>query len=208
MNFAQQRNPTRQFTGFAIVMVVHALLVYALVTGLAQSAIEVLKGPLEAKIIQEVKPPPPDAPPPPPPELAPPPPPFIPPPEVNIQAPVTPTNAIQAVTSVVPVAPPAPPAPKPAVVDTAVSARAIDNSLPVYPKRMQDSGREGSVDVECTIDTDGSTSNCTLIEVKGGDAFGESAITWVKTHKYRPATHNGAPVKEEHHRFHIPFTLH
>ena len=49
--------------------------------------VEVIKQPLETKIIEEIKKPPPDTPPPPPPKLAAPPPPFIPPPEINIQMP-------------------------------------------------------------------------------------------------------------------------
>jgi protein TonB len=208
MNFAQERNPARQMAGFGLVVLMHGILGYVILSGLATRTMDAIKGPLEAKMIEQVKPPPPDAPPPPPPELAPPPPPFIPPPEINIQQTVTQTNAIQAVTAVVPVvAAPVPVAPKPAVADTAVSARSIDNSVPEYPKRMKDTGREGSADVECTVDTDGSTSNCALIEVHGGDSFGDSAMSWLKNHKYHPATHNGTPVKEEHHRFHIGFSL-
>ncbi len=59
-----------------------------MVNGLARRVIEVLKPPIETKIIEEVKKPPPETPPPPPPKLQAPPPPFIPPPEINIQVPV------------------------------------------------------------------------------------------------------------------------
>ena len=84
MDYAQQqRNPTKHLVGLGVVVVFHIVLVWALVNGLARKVIEVVKGPLETKIIQEVKPPPPEAPPPPPPKLAPPPPDFIPPPEVD-----------------------------------------------------------------------------------------------------------------------------
>src|SRR5579885_645008 len=84
---AQQRNPGKHVAGIGFVLLLHILLVYGLVNGLARKVVDVVKGPLETKIIKEVKPPPPDAPPPPPPKLAPPPPPFIPPPEVNIAEP-------------------------------------------------------------------------------------------------------------------------
>jgi periplasmic protein TonB len=55
--------------------------------GLAQRLVEVIKAPIETKIIEEVKPPPPPPPEnlPPPPKFAPPPPSFVPPPEVNVQ---------------------------------------------------------------------------------------------------------------------------
>jgi protein TonB len=57
--------------------------------GLAQRLVEVIKSPLETKIIEEVKPPPPPPPEnlPPPPKFAPPPPSFVPPPEVQVNAP-------------------------------------------------------------------------------------------------------------------------
>jgi protein TonB len=85
MDFAQQqRNPARHLLGIAFVIIFHVLLIYALVNGLAQRVVDVIKKPVEVKIVEEVKPPPP--PPqnlPPPPKLTAPPPPFIPPPEVS-----------------------------------------------------------------------------------------------------------------------------
>ena len=58
MDFAQQqRNPGRHLIGFGIVVALHVLLGWALVTGLAQRMIEVIKAPIETKIIEEVKPP-------------------------------------------------------------------------------------------------------------------------------------------------------
>ena len=44
----------------------HVLIVWAMVTGLARKAVEVVKQPIVAQIIEEVKPPPPPPPPPPP----------------------------------------------------------------------------------------------------------------------------------------------
>ena len=108
MDFAQQqRNPGRHLIGFGIVVALHVLLGWALVTGLAQRMIEVIKAPIETKIIEEVKPPPPPPPEnlPPPPKFAPPPPSFVPPPEVNVNPPPTPAPTITT-TQVAP--PPAP----------------------------------------------------------------------------------------------------
>ena len=207
MSYAQERSPTRQMAGFGLVVLLHALLGYFILSGLASRTMEVLKGPLEAKMIEEVKPPPPDAPPPPPPELAPPPPPFIPPPEVNIQAPVTQTNAIQAVTTAAPVAPPPPPAPKAAVPDQEVSAKPIAGEPLKYPPRMLSSGREGYALVECTVDTTGKTSDCKLDEARGGDAFGDAAMDYVKSARYHPAIRNGQPVTEKR-QWKIDFKLH
>ncbi len=67
MDFArQQRDPTRHLIGITFVILVHAIVIYALVTGLARKAIEVIKKPLTATIIEEIKVPPPPPPPPPP----------------------------------------------------------------------------------------------------------------------------------------------
>src|SRR5258706_10035426 len=101
-----------------MVVLLHLALGYALVTGLARKVVEVIKQPLETKIIEEIKKPPPDVPPPPPPKLAPPPPPFIPAPEINIQAPVQMAPAITVAPAITPplaappvAAPVAPPQP-------------------------------------------------------------------------------------------------
>ena len=83
MDYArQQRDPTRHAVGILFVVAVHAFVIYALMTGLARQAIQVIKKPLDATIIEEVKLPPP---PPPkkiePPKAPPPPPAFVPPPD-------------------------------------------------------------------------------------------------------------------------------
>ena len=60
MDFArQQRDPTRHLIGISIVILVHVVVIYALVTGLARKAVEVIKKPLTATIIEEIKLPPP-----------------------------------------------------------------------------------------------------------------------------------------------------
>src|SRR5262245_59742964 len=105
MDFAQhQRNPTRHLVGIGGVVLLHVVIVWALITGLARKVVEVVKGPIEVKVIEEVikKPPPPPDVVPPPPKMAAPPPPFIPPPEINIAPPPTPAPAITAVTQEAP----------------------------------------------------------------------------------------------------------
>ena len=111
----QQRNPAKHLAGIAFVVIFHVALIYGLMNGLARKVVEVVKGPLETRLIEEVKKaPPPDKPPPPPPKLAPPPPPFIPPPEVNVAA-VQQANP-GAITAIARTLPPAPePAPAPVV---------------------------------------------------------------------------------------------
>jgi periplasmic protein TonB len=164
----KQQSPVRRFGGIAVVIVLHIVLVYALLNGLATKVVQVIQHPIETKIIEPVKPPPPPPLPTvqlPPPKFAPPPPPFVPPPEVQVQAPPTPTITHQAapVQSAPVVAPPvqAPPAPKP--VSTAVGV-VCPNSDQVrasvkYPKEAQENNITGDVLIEFVVDPQGHITN-------------------------------------------------
>jgi protein TonB len=203
LNFAQDRNPANKIGGIVFVVVLHIFLVYALVTGLARKAIEVIKQPIETKIIEEVKPPPPDTPPPPPPpKLAAPPPPYIPPPEIQIATP-PPVNAIQTVTQVKPpdnhLPPPpveAPPAPTgvrvPAVVDPVKGCR----GKPAYPAMSQRLGEVGSVVLEFTIEADGSVLDAKIKESSGHNRLDEAARVGLSSLcKFKPGTLDGKPER-------------
>jgi protein TonB len=207
MSYAQQKSPTRQAVGLSIVILLHAAVGYALVTGLGKQLIEVIKQPIETKIIEEVKPPPPDVPPPPPPppdRLVPPP--FIPPPEIVINTPAPPPPVVAQVSVAPPVQAVVRPAVEPAIPDRSVSARPISGPPLVYPARMQQAGREGSVDVECDVDTDGKTSNCSVTNSSGGSSFSEAAMEYVTKAKYSPEIQHGVAVKVRH-KWTITFKL-
>lgn len=212
-NFVRQWNPTPRLVSVVIVGLLHVGVLYALITGLHTRSVEIVPVPVQANIIEEIKPPPPDLPsPPPPPRLAAPPPPYIPPPEIQIREPPPPQTAIAVVTTVRPPAPEAPavarpqPAPSP-VPDSEVSAKPIAGPPLVYPPRMQQTGREGRVAITCDVDTDGSTSNCTVTAAMGGDAFAEAAMAYVQRARYKPAIRNGVAIREQHHTFSIIFRL-
>src|SRR5687768_1580522 len=129
MNYAERSESGRRMSGLMVVLLLHVIVIYALVHGLARKIVDVVRNPLETKIVEEVKPPPDKPPPPPPPKLAQPPPPYIPPPEVNIQVPqqaptitaVTPVKPVEPVPP--PAAPPAPPAPPAPVAPPRVPVR-------------------------------------------------------------------------------------
>ena len=172
-------DPSARAKGVAIVVGVHVLVGWALVSGLARKAVEVIKKPLEATVIQEVKLPPPPPPPPPPPKLikppeikappkieAPPPPPFIPPPEVT--PPPTTAPAITSVPTppptppvIAPPPPPAPPAP-PAAPTGPVAIGVVCPSMvkPEIPRKALQEGISGVVKAQATI------SNGQVKEVK------------------------------------------
>ena len=134
MDYAsQQRRPGKHPIGLIVVAALHVVLGWALVNGLGRKIVEVIKAPIETKIIDEVKPPPPPPPEnlPPPPKVALPPPSFVPPPEVQVATP----QIAPAITVTREAPPPAPvtiaPAPAPAPVAAAPAAPA---AAPVAPK--------------------------------------------------------------------------
>jgi periplasmic protein TonB len=166
MNFSQrQADPRRHLVGITFVILFHAFIVYALVTGLAKKVVDVVRAPIETKVIEEFKkpPPPPEIVLPPPPKLEAPPPPYIPPPEVQIAAPPPPQPTISVAPSPVPppptvmtptpppvvVAAPAPPAPRPAVV--AIGVVCSQQVQPVMPVKASREGINGTVKARATI---------------------------------------------------------
>ncbi len=113
----QKKSATTYTVGIGIAIAFHVLLVWALMSGLANKVVQAVSAPVETKLIEEIKPPPP--PPkviemPPPPKFTPPPPAYVPPPEVQVQAP-PPQQPVITTTSVEPppVAPVAPRVPEP-----------------------------------------------------------------------------------------------
>ena len=167
MNFSQrQADPRRHLVGLTVVILFHAFIIYALVTGLAKKVVEVVRAPIETKVIEEIKkpPPPPEIVLPPPPKLEAPPPPYIPPPEVQIATPPPPQPTISVAPSVVPppptvmtptppvavIAPPAPPAPPaPKALNITVACPTMVN--PTMPVKAQREGISGVVRARATI---------------------------------------------------------
>jgi protein TonB len=168
MDYAQQqRSPGKHLTGIVVVLILHVALGYALMNGLATKVMNVIKQPLETKIIEEVKkPPPPDTPPPPPPKMVQLLPTFVPPPEVNIQAAVTvPTISNRTSTPPPVYAPPAPPAPvaaPPSVGVACPNSQEIRTNIK-YPVQARKDGLQGEVLIEMTIAANGEVKD---VEVK------------------------------------------
>ncbi len=154
------KDPSKRYKGIAIVIGLHILLLWGLISGTAHDALKVIKKPLEAVVIQEVIIPPP--PPPPPKEIKPPeapkveapPPPFVPPPEVA--PPVTNAPAIVSTPApppvqptIAPPPPPAPPAPAPNRSDIRVACPT--QVAPEMPRKATQDGTEGIVKAQATI---------------------------------------------------------
>jgi protein TonB len=203
MSYVEPRDSGRRVTGMLVVVVFHIWLGYALVHGLARRIVEVVRSPLETKIIEEVKPPPPDKPPPPPPKLETPPPPYIPPPEIQIQSPVTaPTiTAITREKPPKPVPPPAKPAPPPAPpkphvpvrVAAVVDAHACEK--PVYPAASLRANETGVVRLSFLIDVNGKVLESKVERSSGYRRLDEAAREGLSLCSFKPATVDGKPQK-------------
>jgi len=195
MEYAQQQgNPARKLGGVAFVIVLHALLVYALVNGLARKVVEVVKGPLETKIIQELKPPPPE-PPPPPPKLLAPPPPFIPPPEVNIAQAAPAQNTISAVSTTPPPPAPAPvqEAPKPAAAHVAPVVRSSSCREPEYPAAAARLGETGEVVLALLVGVNGRVVDSRIEKSSGSPRLDVAARQALSLCQFTPGTVDGQP---------------
>jgi periplasmic protein TonB len=199
MDFArQQRDPARHLIGIAFVVLIHAIVIYALVTGLARKAIEVIKKPLSATIIEEIKAPPPPPPPPPPRKIVEPPKTqqtYVPPPDVPVPTQTT-EPVISSVTATAPpepvvIAPPAPPVveappapPKPAIRRGAVPIERVE---PVYPREaIKDNISSGKVVARLQVDEKGLVTNVTIVEANPRRVFDREVIRALSQWKFKP----------------------
>ena len=205
MSYLQQDGWSKR-TWYAVIAValLHVLLGYALISGLAIKAVKVITGPLETVNIEEQAPPK-EEPPPPPPKLEEIPP-YVPPPDVVVEtaAPPPPTITTQTTIAtpepprvVAPApAPPAPPAP-PAIPGTAPQpvARTFTVSPDDYPDASRRAGEEGVTGIRVTVGTDGKVSDCSVTRSSGFPRLDEKACQIAERRwRFKPATENGKPV--------------
>jgi len=183
VDFAQQqRNPGKHVVGIGIVLALHLVLGWAVMSGLAQRMVEVIKAPIETKIIEEVKPPPPPPPEnlPPPPKFAPPPPSFVPPPEVNVNPPPTPAPTITTVQTPPPpapvtiappptvVAPPAPPvAPRVAARPAIANVKECAPTNADYPRAALRAEATGTTKIRFNVDASGKLAGVEIVKSAG-----------------------------------------
>jgi protein TonB len=175
MNYVAQRNPSRHAAGIGIVLLLHILIVWALISGLANKVVEVVRRPIQTTIIDAPKPPPPPPLPviplPAPPKAVVPPPPFVPPVEVAVQtAPRQNTiqaqtsNAVPSVPAIAPPAPAVPAAPRSANVGVVCPNSTQVRQSIRYPREAQRDGITGNVVVEFTVSKDGVLKDLTIVK--------------------------------------------
>jgi periplasmic protein TonB len=195
MSYANPASTGRQLTGFIAVILLHVVMVYALVYGLARKIVEVVHPPLETKIIEEVKPPPPDKPPPPPPpKFAAPPPPYIPPPEIQVQVPQA-APTITAVTNVKPTEPVPPPGARIAAPSAPVRVAALVDAKscekPPYPAASLRAAETGVVRLSFLIGVNGLVLDSKVERSSGYPRLDEAARNGLKQCRFRAATVDG-----------------
>lgn len=175
------QDPSRRIQGIAVVLLVHVLIGYALMSGMARKGLNLIKKPLEAVVIQEVIIPPPPPPPPPPPKKIQipketpkpeaPPPPFVPPPDVIPAAAATAPSIVSTATPppepVVIAPPPPPPPPPPKPVQTGPKQASIAVACPTQvppemPRKALQDGIEGVVKAQARI-RDGVVTEVTIL---------------------------------------------
>ena len=177
MNFAEsQRNPGKHPTGLIIVVIMHILLAYALVSGLAKKVVDVVKV-VEAKAVDAPPPPPPPPPKdlPPPPKNLPPPPVYVPPPPVDVPPPpvqqtITTTNVLPPPAPDRKVEPAAPPAPVAAPSISARPARINANDpscKPEFPAAATRAQAAGTSRIRFTVDASGKVTAAEVVGSAG-----------------------------------------
>lgn len=191
MTYTARKSTPQRFLGLIFVALFHVVVIYLLVSGLGKSIVEVVSGPIETKVIEELtqesEPPPP-----PPPEFTPPPA-FVPPPELNIAAEVAPqqTTAITQVQSKVATPPPPP---KADVVTAPRSDPKRPVTQPPYPPTSSRLGEEGVVILDLYVLPDGKVGDARVRTSSGFPRLDEAAVKEAKRRwKFIPGTRNGAP---------------
>jgi periplasmic protein TonB len=179
MAYADQRMSSSRITAIVIVALLHALLGYAFVTGLAYNVVKKMSEDLKTFDVEEEPPPPEEEPPPPQdvPEVQPPPvvspPPIV---RVNTQAPIIQTVRVAPPPVITPTAPPAPPAPPPAPPKRVEPARAKANlasyvSDEDYPAAAIRAEEQGTTRFRLSVGPDGRVTNCTVTSSSGSSSL-------------------------------------
>jgi len=184
MAYADQKMSSGRVVAIIIVALIHAVLGYAFVTGLALNVVKKVAADMDVFDVEE-PPPPPDEPPPPPPKQDVPPPPVVTPPpivkmnnppppqiiQVNRPPPPTPVQVDK------PVPVPPPPPPKPALAQKGGPRGNPGNWVTNddYPAAAQRAGESGTVGFRLTYDASGKVTNCDVTASSGSSRLDQEA---------------------------------
>lgn len=203
MSYTDQKKMSGGKIGsIVVVALLHIVLGYALVTGLALNYVKKAQEKLKTFDVEEPPPPPPDVPPPPPPpdQKFTPPPVVVPPAQVQIQRPSAPVFVPSPPQPPAPVTPPPPPAPpRPPAISQAAQSKGNPSSWFTnddYPPGALRANAAGRVTARLTIGTDGRVSGCSVTGSSGNDDL-DSATCRIAQRRGRYTAakdENGAPT--------------
>lgn len=195
MAYADQSTSSNRVIALVVVALLHVLLGYGLVTGLAFEAVKKVAQRVTTIDIEEEKPKE-ELPPPPPPKEAPPPPIVAPPPPINISpAPppaTTVTHAPPPPPVIIPTAAPPPPPPPPRVAPKPPQPRNSPGSWATpddYPTKAMREDRAGTTRFSVTVDADGKVTSCQVTGSSGHSDLDDATCKLVtRRARFRPAT--------------------
>lgn len=203
MSYADQSMSGNRITALIIVALIHVVLGYALVTGLAyEAAKKVIQKVTTVDIKEEVKK---EEPPPPPKKLdVKPPPVVVPPPKivVNVAPPSIETVAVPPppapVINIVTPAPPPPPPPAKASKATPRGNPASWATPNDYPSRALREERTGTTGFRVTVGTDGRVADCQITSSSGHPDLDQATCANVtRRARFKPAVDSsGNPVQD------------
>ncbi len=206
MAYADQGMSRNRAVALGIVALLHVVLGYAFITGLALKAVKAIVNPLESVNIEEEKPPPEEPPPPPPKDIEIPP--YVPPPVVTVQTdtpppPTVTTSSVPQPTPPVftPPAPPAPPVAPPAppagpTQGAAFDARSLAVSEEDYPAASLRAEEEGVTKVRVTVGLNGRIGACEVVTPSGFPRLDEKTCKLAQSRwRSKPALNGGTPVE-------------
>jgi periplasmic protein TonB len=204
MAYADQEMSTTRMVSIGVVAVLHVVLGYALVTGLAYNAAQKLFEDLQTFDVKEEKPKEEEKPPPPPKDIKLPPPPknLPPPPKTDNPPPLPPAPTPPAPPPPPPAPPPAPPppAPPPTPAPPRVATKAIKKSGSItdddYPPSASRNEEAGTSVARFTVGTDGRVTSCSASGASASlDA--ETCKLIIRRFKYKAAIgSDGNPIEE------------
>jgi protein TonB len=180
----RQRSLRKHVTGIALVVLLHALLLWAITSGLARHVVRVAENTVEAVLLSDMPPPPAPAP-----KLPPPPAPAPPPP-----APTTTVPSITQPSTPAPAAPAAPAAPTAPLVRTgAVIQPGATCAKPDYPVASRRMEEEGTVTLKFLIGVDGKVLQADIEKSSGFARLDEASRSALSKCQFRPGTVDGKP---------------
>ncbi len=175
---SRQRSARKHLTGIGLVILLHALLWWAISSGLARQVVRMTENTVEAVLMSEAPPPAPAAPPPPTPKTPAPPPPA-------------PTSTAPAITqtNTPPVAAPT----APAIRTGAVIQAGASCAKPDYPSASRRLEEEGTVTLKFLIGVDGKVLQADIEKSSGYTRLDDAARNALSKCQFRPGTVDGKP---------------